>query len=930
MPNNQYFLKKFILIFLICFSVKAQLLPPIQSYTPEQYNGANQNWMIDGSSDNQILFSNSEGLLVYDGTTWVKYNSPNGSLIRSVKFIDDLIYTGAHSDFGYWEKLSNGTLYYTSLIKKLNLNLEEDEEFWKILTLDNWIIFQSLHRFIFLDKNSSDVKYLKIDDTIITSFIIDNQIYFSLQSGFYKLINGQPVQIINNKIPSPIVNAFKTNDGLLFLTENDGFYIEKKSGQLSKIKSYLDLNNNFSIFSSLKLNDNSFVLGTVGQGLIFLDSNLKYVNKIDKSNGLINNTVLSLFQDFENNIWLGLDNGISVININSPFKIYSDDNGVLGTVYASKVYNNFLYIGTNQGLYYKKNNSREAFKLMRNTSGQVWSLEEIDGLLFCGHDKGTFIVKKSIAQKIDGTVGSWTFKKIPNNSSEILEGSYNGLSVLSNINGSWVVKNKISGFDISSRFFELANNGKIIVSHGYKGVYKLSVNSDFTKVIDYELDSIATIGGNTSLAKFDNKIYYNFIDGVLQYNSLTNTFSKDTLLSNLSSKYLFYGIIRNDNDGKLWLFSESKLHYVYKDLVTGNKKVNSLVYPFDLRRTVFENISKTDESNYILGTNNGYISLDIDNYSTKSPEIRLNKIEAFKLNQDPELLNNEGFNQLEYNSNNLRFYPSVSNYQKFQPVTFEYFLEGYLNEWISIDETSVITFNNLKPGDYEFKLRAKIGDLYSKNTESFSFSVERPWYFSNFMIANYLLIFAILFFLLNRSYEKYYRDKEEKMIRINKNKMELIEFERKQALMAVENTKLQTDIESKNRELAVSTMSMIKKNQFLSKIKLDLKKSDSSNKIFSVIKMIDRNLNNKDDWKFFEEAFNNADKDFLKKVKSTHPSLTNNDLRLCAYLRLNLSSKDIAPLLNISLSSVEIKRYRLRKKMNLSHGEGLTEHLLSL
>ena len=151
------------------------------------------------------------------------------------------------------------------------------------------------------------------------------------------------------------------------------------------------------------------------------------------------------------------------------------------------------------------------------------------------------------------------------------------------------------------------------------------------------------------------------------------------------------------------------------------------------------------------------------------------------------------------------------------------------------------------------------------------------------MIANYFLVFAILFFFLNRSYEKYYQEKEEKMMRINKSKLELIEFGKKQALMAVENTKLQTDIESKNRELAVSTMSMIKKNQFLSKIKSDLKKTDNPDKIFSVIKMIDRNLNNKDDWKFFEEAFNNADKDFLKKVKSTHPSLTNNDLRLCAY-----------------------------------------------
>ena len=137
-------------------------------------------------------------------------------------------------------------------------------------------------------------------------------------------------------------------------------------------------------------------------------------------------------------------------------------------------------------------------------------------------------------------------------------------------------------------------------------------------------------------------------------------------------------------------------------------------------------------------------------------------------------------------------------------------------------------------------------------------------------------------------------------------------------------------IELEKTKDILASLGEIKKNQFLSKIKSDLKKSSSSDQIFPVIKMIDRNLNNKDDWKFFEEAFNNADKDFLKKVKSTHPSLTNNDLRLCAYLRLNLSSKDIAPLLNISLSSVEIKRYRLRKKMQLTHNEGLTDHLLSL
>ena len=926
-------MNKFIIFFLICLPIYSQSFPPIQSYTPQEYNSANQNWMISESIDNEILFANSETLLLFNGTSWNNYPSPNGSVIRSVKYVDNKTYIGTHSDFGYYEKYNDGTLKYTSLVDELDLNIEEDEEFWNIMTLDNWIIFQSISRLIFIDKNNSDVKYLKFKGIINHSFSINRQIYVALDTGLYKLVNGQPELIIgSNQIPSTlIVNLFNSSKGLLILTADNGFYLLNSSGDVSKVSSSLDsIQNNLSIFSAIQLSDLSFAIGTVGQGLFLLDSDLKTYKIINKSKGLANNTILSLYEDSNSNIWLGLDNGITVINNNSPFSVYNDNNGVLGTVYATKLYNDILYIGTNQGLFYKKYNSNDSFKFIENTNGQVWSLIEIDGTLFCGHNNGTYIVKDANVIKIRDTSGSWTFRKLSNDSSDILEGSYYGLKVLSKQNNSWVVKNNVSGFDISSRFFEISNNGKIIVSHGYNGVYKLSVSSDFKNIIDYELDSIAVKGGNTSLSKFDNNIYYNYEKGMLKYNSLTNNFSKDTLLSNLSSKNLLYGIIRNDFDGKLWLFSENNIHYVYRDLVTGKKKVSSIVSSLEQRRTVFENISKIDKSKYLLGTNNGYISLDLDNYKLSPPEININKIEAFKLSQDPVAVSKNEFVQLEYNSNNLRFYANVSNYQKFQPITFEYFLDGYISKWVSISEVPFIEFNNLKPGDYEFKIRAKIGNLYSSNSDSFLFTVERPWYFSNFMIANYFLVFLIIFFLFNKSYEKYYRDKEQKIIRINQNKLELVEVERKQALMAVENNKLQNDIESKNRELAISTMSMIKKNQFLSKIKSDLKKSESGDKIFSVIKMIDRNLNNKDDWKFFEEAFNNADKDFLKKVKSSHPSLTNNDLRLCAYLRLNLSSKDIAPLLNISLSSVEIKRYRLRKKMQLTHNEGLTDHLLSL
>ncbi|SFS54533.1 regulatory protein, luxR family [Zhouia amylolytica] len=149
--------------------------------------------------------------------------------------------------------------------------------------------------------------------------------------------------------------------------------------------------------------------------------------------------------------------------------------------------------------------------------------------------------------------------------------------------------------------------------------------------------------------------------------------------------------------------------------------------------------------------------------------------------------------------------------------------------------------------------------------------------------------------------------------------------------MELKNEKLRQDVESKNRELAASAMGLISKNEILSQIKQDLTKDgDLEKNVKSVIKTIKVNTREEDNWNIFKEAFNNADSDFLKKVKELHGELTPNDLRLCAYLRLNLSSKEIAPLLNISVRSVEIKRYRLRKKMDLPREKSLVEYILEI
>ena len=140
------------------------------------------------------------------------------------------------------------------------------------------------------------------------------------------------------------------------------------------------------MYNSIQLSDGSFLLGTISDGIIYLNSNGDLNYQINQNNGLGNNTVLSLFEDIDKNIWLGLDNGINYVEMNSPFKIYHDRSGELGSIYAMQIFDNNLYLGTNQGLFYKEINTKTDFKLIEGTEGQVWSLVILDNQLFCGHN----------------------------------------------------------------------------------------------------------------------------------------------------------------------------------------------------------------------------------------------------------------------------------------------------------------------------------------------------------------------------------------------------------------------------------------------------------------------------------------------------------------------------------------------------------------
>ena len=929
---------KYILVLLATFVSSAQEHPPVMTYNPENYDAQNQNWSISQTTDQTMYFANNSGLLEYDGMNWNNYPVPDNSIVRSVKAIGNQIYTGSYMDFGFWERNSKGILEYTSLVQKLDIQLAEDEQFWDIIKLDDWLIFQSLSRIYLVNEQTKESTFIEPDYVISNIFEVEGVLFFNqLSKGLYKILDGN-VELVSDdpRLKSDnIAGLIEHQNQLLIMTASNGFYfLNNKKLTPWKIDAKVNLNS-LTIYSVTKLKDNSIVIGTVSNGVYHLSpqGTLKYDLNFEK--GLSNNTVLSVYEDYQNNLWLGLDIGISHINLSSQFVVYNDTKGAIGTVYTSVLFDDYLYLGTNQGLFYKQRDMNSDFTFIEGTNGQVWNLKVIDNQIFCGHDRGTLLIKNNKLQYTIGqSLGTWDFKRLNDNPNIILQGNYNGLNLLEKTQGKWRYRNKIKGFDISSRFYHYLGD-KIYVNHELRGLYELNINEDLTAVTKVSNITPMTKGNGSNFIKFSKNYYYTSSQDVYRYNSdetFTDSEPFKEVLKAFSTRTTIMDV--KDSEGLKWCFADDNILIISSGSVTQTPKVEVIpVAISNFKRVVsgFENLTRIGADEYLLGSTYGYF---IFNSDTPKPNhiynLKINSVEASKINEDKFRLDSTKPKNLDPESNNIYISFSIPHYDNIVSKKFSYKLEGWSNSWSDWKSDSHQVFENLPYGSYEFKVKGKIGNSETLNVASYSFVIDRPWYLSNTAITIYVIIFIVLWILIHNLYKSYYRKQQQKLLQKSQEQLALKELETSQKFMQLTNEKLKLDIESKNRELAVSTMSLIKKNEFLNSIKTELKEKDNQQDIKKVIRIIDKNLNNTDDWKLFEEAFNNADKDFLKLIKEKHPVLTPNDLRLCAYLRLNLSSKEIAPLLNISPRSVEVKRYRLRKKMDLPHEFSLTNYILEI
>ena len=922
----------FLFLVFILLRAGAQELPPVTRFEPATYAAGSQNWMIGQDEDHFVYVANSEGLLEYNGAQWHHYPSPNESVLRSVHATDGRIYTGSYMDFGYWERQADGRLAYQSLVEGVAHRLLPDEQFWNILPYGDAVVFQSLQQYFFYRPATGSIDVLRPGGGITKTFQLRSGLYFTgPDRGLYALEGGEIRTLLApGSVPAAVVHLWEEEGRLLLQTDTAGTYVLTSDGH-AEATADLPFLAGKRIYSAIALQRGGHAFGTISSGIYLTDAEGRLQYHIDQVNGLTNNTVLAIFQDAQSNVWAGSDNGLNCINLPSPIRKFTDYSGRVGTVYAGVRYGGRLYIGSNQGLFVR--DAGGEFRLIAGTRGQVWALYEHAGQLFAGHDSGTFIVTGQTARLVSGLPGTWTFQPIPDHPDWLLQGNYRGLSVLQRGPTGWRLRNTIEGFDLSARYLVLRPGGRAYVSHEYRGVYGLQLDADYRHVEEEILYPEPKKGKNAGLSAFRDRVYYYSREGVYVLSDFRAGFRRSDSLSAAVPTEDYVSGRLNAVDDRLWFVHANGLGYLQQGALRESLGRTDVALAAELIDAPlgYENISPIGRDTLLIGTADGYLTLARAAVPLQRHELFLTGLSRISEQGEPEPVTLTPGTTLPSSSRNLTFSFAVPDYSKyFQPV-YQYRLRGLDDDWSDWTDATTLTFPALGYGHYVLEARSLLGRRGSENTVVFPFNIARPWYATYPAFGLYLLVAAGLVFLLHRSYTGYYRRKQ-RLWQVEKERaMAARQRQTELEVTRLNNERLREDIEAKNREAAMSTMNLVRKNELLQQIKDELLAArDPDKNIRAVVKTIDRNIDEAETWELFRDAFENADRDFFKKIKQRHPDLTPNDLKLCAYLRLNLSSKEIAPMLNISPRSVEVKRYRLRKKMGLERETGLTEYILEI
>lgn len=930
-----------------------QGLPFITHFTKAQYGAGTQNWDIIQDDKGIIYIANNDGLLAYNGKDWHVTPLPNKTILRSItNDAKGNIIAGGQDELGYFAPNSRGILTFHSLKKRLPDEFRQFEDVWDLYCKDSDIWFRTKQQICKITPTDAEgfrpegeFEYFTILAGRILAFD-SSQGLLEYSNNSWQLLPGSAV--LAGKIVTGIVQH---QDGFWIATARNGLWL-MNSGECNALgHSIQDEFRQARIHSMISLANGNYAIGTSLQGIYILDPSGNPLSWLNKENTLQHNYILSLFEDKDHNLWAGLNNGIEYLELCSPYRRFVVDKDQESTGYSMVAKDQSWLMASGTGLYeitsnqYSDPRYEQYPSLVENFGGQAWGVNRIEDEIFVAHHEGGFIINENTYQ-IDGFRGVWGYIPVPGYEDLLAAGTYEGINILRKENGKWTFLKRLGGLAESSRMMA-ADDHRIWMAHPYRGVFSI----DFSQGIDSPLvsrydaaDGLPDNNYNNVFSVF-GEVLIGAIDGVYAFDDLTNKFLKQDAFNEAIDRGGWMKVMREDGQGNIWFVMEEGVGVLKVTDEGLDKKVHCEWLPEleDLIVKGHEFIFPYNNHHIFFGVDNGFIRFDPEFVSCtdRLPTTILSEIwlqgEVDSLifggytPQGKEADSLHDFLTFPHQHNTFRFETSATILQKSADQQFRFFLEGLDDNWLSWTDQSEKEYTSLPPGEYTFWAQAR--DVHGTVTKptAFSFSILPPWYASR--TAQFVYFILILLFIAGLLFIPQKKFKEEK----EKLESDLIRQQeaRKREVSDLRNQSLKAEISHKNSELATATMHLVQKNETLSSIRSELEKlnqgvndKDAKSRIRSLLRMMNQDERLDKDWQQFTHHFDQVHSDFLKRLQEQYPQLTPKDHRLCAYLRMNLSSKEIAPMMNISVRGVEIGRYRLRKKLSLHQEQNLNEFMM--
>ncbi|MEX2602555.1 MAG: triple tyrosine motif-containing protein [Gracilimonas sp.] len=941
----------FVLIFLLVEIPLGygQISYQISNYSVSEFQAGNQNWDITSDGAQKIFVANNHGLMVLENSNFTLHELSERTTFRSVAYINDKIFTGSFEDFGYWEKNELGELQYHSLVQLLRNPDLNNDEIWKIVEHENKVYFHSFGSIYCYDLQDERVYRIERPGSMMFLHKVNEEVYsHRIQGRLYRLQNDEFISIDGSDFlqDEEVKSIIELPNNIKLIGSSGGLYTyDDQTFKVWEGESTEEVISN-KINAMVRTGD-KIIIGTILNGLYIYDLNFKLLKNINTQNRLQNNTILSLAVDPFENIWVGMDKGLNYIAFDTPIHSYREELDGIGSVYAAALHNNELYIGTNQGIYWFKQDENGNFydkTLIPDSQGQVWFIKEFDGLLYSGLNDGTYVIQNKELKKVGSVHGGYNLKSYPDNNQNILlQSTYNDLVVYKKADGIWKEAYRMAGFQTPARFLEFDHMGNIWLGHTVKGIYQLQPNIQFNRI-----DQVKEIGPSEGLPEstnqvfmLDNRIMTSIADTLYQWNTIDERFVPYTELDEYFTEKGTISNISPAGDQRYWIIksSEINLFEIYFNSIQLKYRLLPEMYDFNLVEG-YENIISLNDKLHLICLDDGFAILNLDLVnSTKYPvpAVQIQSLKATDSQNETSAIYTSNLHGLDlsYRNNTVEFTWTTSQVAG-NRAFFQYKLEGLESDWNSWSSQTQTNYMRLPPGSYTFLVRSIGTNGLLTETASLSFTIKKPWYSSTSTYILYAILLITLalmirFYISRKRWKALGKDLEEKHRKTLRDR-ELAEKE----IIKLTNEKLQEKVEHRSAQLASNTMAMMRKNNLLNSLKEELEKQKEElgdqlpNKYFhKLTKLIEDGIEDEHEWEVFEQLYNEAHGNFFKRLKDEYPQLTPSDLRLCAYLRMNLSSKEIAPLLNISVRGVEERRYRLRKRLNLSTDTNLTELIMT-